>query len=168
MGGSVKLRRAITGIKAEIAERELDRIKDDLGALTPEVVVSESMAEDAPLHAAFEWDDAAAGHEFRLIQARNIIRSVHIVAEDGADLGCKYFHITTDDGSGEYVAAVDVLGDDDLFARAQAALMIKLDGARKALSDLERLAVRMNSPRAGRLAKAGIALEQTARELAAD
>lgn len=52
------------------------------GKLTPEKVVEVAHEETHPLHVCFEWDDSKAGHQYRLWQARSLIRSVKIVIED--------------------------------------------------------------------------------------
>ena len=54
----------------------LDRIRIKHGHLKPEVVVSYAKPDESPLHRVFEWDDAAAAEEYRLIQARTLVRSV--------------------------------------------------------------------------------------------
>jgi hypothetical protein len=46
--------------------------------LNPQLVVEESIPEDAPLHSQFEWDNDVAGEAYRLGQAANMIRSVKI------------------------------------------------------------------------------------------
>lgn len=51
------------------------------GRLTPHEVVEASRPEDAPLHSAFEWDDAIAAERYRETQAGYIIRSVEVVVE---------------------------------------------------------------------------------------
>jgi len=48
------------------------------GSLTPEGIEAEARPVDAPLHDRFEWDDAAGGYKYRLIQAQALIRSVRI------------------------------------------------------------------------------------------
>ena len=50
--------------------------------LTAQELVDVSKPESAPLHNAFEWDDATAGNEWRKYQARNMIRSLMIVRND--------------------------------------------------------------------------------------
>jgi len=45
------------------------------GKLTPETIVAEAVS-DPLLHAELCWDDAVAGHQHRLEQARKLIRSV--------------------------------------------------------------------------------------------
>jgi hypothetical protein len=44
------------------------------GVLTPEDVLEAARREDSPLHVHFEWDDAKAGYQHRLDQARRLIR----------------------------------------------------------------------------------------------
>jgi hypothetical protein len=57
---------------------ELTEIYTRNGKLTPTLVVEEAEDEDSPLHDRFEWDDELAGHEYRIVQARQLIRSVRI------------------------------------------------------------------------------------------
>jgi hypothetical protein len=57
----------------------LDDIRARRGALTPDAVVEEAAAADHPLHDRFEWDDELAGHEYRVIQAGRLIRSVKVI-----------------------------------------------------------------------------------------
>lgn len=52
------------------------------GCLSAQRLVDVSRPEDAPLHGAFEWDDAIAGEEWRKSQARHIIHSIVIVPEE--------------------------------------------------------------------------------------
>ena len=48
----------------------------------PEEIVSVASHPDHPLHAEFLWDDEKAGHQYRLMQARQLIRLVEIVVPD--------------------------------------------------------------------------------------
>lgn len=50
----------------------------ETGVLTPEAVVDAATPEDSPLHPHFEWNDGVAGHKFRLVQAREMIRKVRV------------------------------------------------------------------------------------------
>ncbi|HAZ61006.1 MAG TPA: hypothetical protein DCY89_05470 [Gammaproteobacteria bacterium] len=61
---------------------ELSRIADATGALTPALVVEAATDPESPLHDAFDWDDSAAAHKYRLVQARSMIRSVRFVRGD--------------------------------------------------------------------------------------
>jgi hypothetical protein len=46
------------------------------GELTPKDVVEDARNPNSPLHSFFEWDDSAAAEQYRLKQARGLIRSV--------------------------------------------------------------------------------------------
>jgi hypothetical protein len=58
-------------------KEELLDVKDNYGTLTPENVVKAASPPTHPLHSRFEWDDSIAGHQYRLSQARTLIRTVH-------------------------------------------------------------------------------------------
>jgi hypothetical protein len=60
----------------EAIEQELQMIeKDNGGLLRPADVVSFAQDDTTALHGQFTWDDEEAGHQFRLVQARGIIRA---------------------------------------------------------------------------------------------
>ena len=67
------------GINAVVAE--LERIRNRDGGIRPAAVVEESRPEDAPLHHEFEWDDSAAAEQYRIAQARQIIRAIVLVPQ---------------------------------------------------------------------------------------
>lgn len=51
-------------------------LQDETGCIEAEPLVKAAEAEDHPAHAEFEWDNTKAGHQFRLMQARALIRRV--------------------------------------------------------------------------------------------
>ena len=56
---------------------ELKRIaRENDGVLQPEVVVNEARPASSPLHSRFEWDNSVAGQNYRIWQARQLIRVV--------------------------------------------------------------------------------------------
>lgn len=56
------------------------------GTLYPEHVVEKAEDPESSLHSAFEWDDEKAGHEYRMYQARNLIRlTVEVIKEENSD-----------------------------------------------------------------------------------
>ena len=58
---------------------ELRRLsQENDGVLTPEAVVEAARPEDSVLHGKFEWEDSTAAHNWRLFQARNLLRVVVI------------------------------------------------------------------------------------------
>lgn len=66
-------------LKQEQADRyaeELERISQELGYLTPEIVVERAADPENPLHDYFEWDDKEAAERYRKVQARQLMRSI--------------------------------------------------------------------------------------------
>jgi hypothetical protein len=57
--------------------QHLERLREKFkGELTPEDVVADAENHNSPLHSFFEWDDSEAAQQWRLQQARGLIRSV--------------------------------------------------------------------------------------------
>lgn len=46
------------------------------GELTPEDILADAQHDNSPLHSFFEWSDTEAARQYRLQQARGLIRSV--------------------------------------------------------------------------------------------
>lgn len=64
----------------KVVADELARLeKKHSDSFTPELVEREARKQSSPLHDCFEWDDKKAGHQFRIGQARRLIRSVTII-----------------------------------------------------------------------------------------
>jgi len=57
---------------------EMNRVRDERGELTDEALVAAATPKAHPLHNRFEWDNRIAGHKYRLVQAQELIRTVHI------------------------------------------------------------------------------------------
>lgn len=56
----------------------LAAIEDKSGRLTAEQVVEAARDEESPLHGYFVWDDDVAAYQYRLDQARALIRNVRV------------------------------------------------------------------------------------------
>lgn len=54
------------------------------GVLTPADVVEEARPEGSVLHAHFEWDDSVAAEQYRLVQARDLIRRVTVTVSNAS------------------------------------------------------------------------------------
>lgn len=93
----------------------LQAIYDARGLLTPEIVVNEARAAAHPLHAHFEWDDAAAGEAWRREQAAQLIRSVRVKYADAPsgpkDVRAFVAMPQADSRAQHYVPVVAVLED---------------------------------------------------------
>jgi len=72
----------ISTTAAEKIGREIGRITKKHGCAKPEIVVDEASSPSNPLHTYFTWDDSEAAHQWRITEARQIIRSVRIVRSD--------------------------------------------------------------------------------------
>lgn len=63
--------------EAAIVGAHLDLLRQKMkGELTPQDVVSDARNPNSPLHSFFEWDDSEAAEQYRLGQARGLIRAV--------------------------------------------------------------------------------------------
>lgn len=92
---------------------ELERLKSD-GVIKPVDVVEAARDVESPLHDCFTWDDGEAAHQFRLLEARNMLR-VYVVTEASAPANVRAFVSLTSDRAtpgGGYRAIADVLSDD--------------------------------------------------------
>lgn len=82
---SVKEKFKISGISlpvsANVAADCLSKIYEkNHHHLTPQVVVKEAEAKRHPLHSYFEWNNTKAAKKWRIEQARQLIKCVHIVS----------------------------------------------------------------------------------------
>lgn len=76
--------RTTFNIDPQVAGQELEKIRGhNSGDLAPEAVVIAAKDDKSPLHSVFEWDDAKAGHEFRLGQANTLIRAIVVTTTSG-------------------------------------------------------------------------------------
>jgi hypothetical protein len=105
----------------EEMQKELMVIYEREGALNPEAVVDTAKDEDNPLHPHFQWDDTLASHQYRLEQARKLIRVAVTVIPELSNKPVKQFvSITALRGSeqGSYIATVDILSDERKYEMA--------------------------------------------------
>lgn len=65
-------------MKKEVLKAAIDAIAGEDGLCTPETLVTVAADPEHVLHDQFNWDDQAAAHEYRLDQARALIRSVRV------------------------------------------------------------------------------------------
>lgn len=97
-------------------QQELLRIANENGGtLNPEVVVAHAAATTSPLHSCFQWDDTQAAQQYRLWQARQLIR-VQVSVLPGTQTESRVFvSLTTDRGRNGYRVMADVLTDEDAY-----------------------------------------------------
>jgi hypothetical protein len=68
-------------VDAQIAGEVCEKLSSQ-NQLSAKELVNVSRALDAPLHNAFEWDDAVAGEEWRREQARHLIKALVVVPQN--------------------------------------------------------------------------------------
>lgn len=85
---------------AEMVGKELERLFPNGEVSAPEVVRA-ARVPDSPLHKYFEWDDAKAAHEYRVEQARGLIKA--IVVEIGGEEIPAYHNVKIESGQSSYV-----------------------------------------------------------------
>lgn len=109
-----KLKAFAKGIDAELAVQEIERIEKVYGAITAQIILSESRKPDSILHPLFEWEDTVAAEHYRLQQARSIINNIQItVVKDGESKNIGAYEIVTGD-TGRVYKNVSVMTVGDL------------------------------------------------------
>lgn len=112
---------------------ELERLREPDGLLLPEKVVAAARQPTSPLHSYFEWDESKAAEQFRLIQARNLIRAVVTIqpSAEGPITTRAYVSLPADRvNGGGYRAIEDVIDDPAKVAEALRDLELLLSRAR--------------------------------------
>lgn len=129
------------GIEAEKVGRALEQIrKKNGGTITADLVLAAARRESSPLHAWFEWDDTAAARQYRLEQARGLIRSVvvRIVGDEKDERVVRAF-VNLGEGP-EYEEIHSVLASVDRRALMLDRAFRELERIRKEFGDFEELA----------------------------
>lgn len=92
-------------IPAETVGKRFEAIEKEHGKITSELVLQDAEPEDSPMHELFEWDDAVAGHKYRLSQATQIIISLaKEVEEDPKPKPVRaYYNVSNGERKGSFV-----------------------------------------------------------------
>ncbi|MCK9505893.1 MAG: hypothetical protein M0Q95_17155 [Porticoccaceae bacterium] len=100
------------------------------GVILPRSVVEAAKDRKSPLHSWFCWDDSEAAERYRIIQARELIRSVKVEIGDQTPREVRAFVSLTPDRAdgGGYRLAQEVVSDAQLYQQM----------LRDALAELER------------------------------
>lgn len=65
-------------VAPEVAAAEFARVEIVEAEARPAAIVERAKAPDAPLHGCFQWDDSEAADQYRLMQARFMLRSLQV------------------------------------------------------------------------------------------
>ena len=134
------------GVAAQVAGRELARIRtENDGKLRPADTVAAARPDDAPLHPIFTWDDKRAAENWRLEEARHLIRAVRIVTKAGDEPAFVHIRVNqmaqedADEGPYYQSTRVAVKSEDEWTVAVDAALE-RLSSAEKAVNELKTIA----------------------------
>lgn len=127
----------------DLAFNRLRELEQD-GRLTPDAVVEDAMDPESPLHDKLEWDDTEAARQYRLEQARALIRGYRYhVTRTTTTVEVPYYMRDPSAGAGEqgYVSVASLKTDRD---RAREALVAEAARAAGYLQRVRDLAVALD------------------------
>ena len=129
------MRRDAAAIKAE-----LDRLNAD-GVIRPADVVEAARNKRSVLHDCFTWEDTEAAHQFRLIEARNLLR-VYVLTDKVKGMNVRAFVSLTSDrvkDGGGYRTIADVMSDAELREQMLADAIVQLRNMQKRYKAVQQL-----------------------------
>ena len=113
--------------------RALERIREaHQGLLDPPDIVAEAEDPNHELHDEFQWDNDTAAHEFRLHQARKLIRSVEILrTEETHTISAVYYihHPSLPAGKSGYIPVTQLAHRKADAVAALEAELSRIEGA---------------------------------------
>jgi len=135
-------------VNPQTAGEHLEVLRQESGGdLTAECVVRDAATVGAALHTAFEWRDQEAAHQYRLEQARCLLRSVMMIEGEGADADVQqvYTTVVRTGPEGErlprtYTALVEALSEPVLREQVLESALNELLSFQKKYAHLEELA----------------------------
>lgn len=103
------------------AREALSSVYEKRGQLSAAVLVEEASrsrrsAAAEYVHSRLEWDDSKAGHEYRLIQAQELIREVEVVRVPGAPRVRAWVSVEHPE-KGSVYEPVEVVAEDPFLSR---------------------------------------------------
>lgn len=108
-------------VDANVFGRHVEAMRSQMGnGITPFQVVEEARPLDSDIHALFEWDDAQAAEEWRIVQARNALNSIRIVVRQAGEvdrLVIANIHIR-EEGQHAYLPSQVVISNPELLDKA--------------------------------------------------
>ena len=102
-------------VPADTVGREFERIEKEHGKVTSELLLKDAEPEDSPLHELFEWDDAVAGHKYRLTQATNVIinLAIEVEKEQKPKKIRAYYNVSDSERKGRFINAETAFANPD-------------------------------------------------------
>jgi hypothetical protein len=130
-------------LDAQAVGEHLERL-EQVGPLTPEAIVEDARDEQSPTHPYFEWNDQDAAEQYRLVQARELVRAVIVVIEKPEatpePLRVRAFSSLETQEGRSYVTTARALDDDGLRAQLLHSALADLRAFRMKYHKLQELA----------------------------
>lgn len=128
----------VKGVTASVLGPELNRMYEKYGKVTPEIYIKEAEDPTSPIHGTLTWCGEAAAHQWRLAEARQIIRAVCIKMPDDKPREM-LAHVTLEDG-GQYLPVSVIVKRKDLLSSALSELNGKIRALVNSTENLEEMA----------------------------
>lgn len=128
------------GIEPQTVGERLELLRERHGGtLDPADVVADARRSRSPLHKFFEWNDSEAAEQYRLEQARKLIRAVVIIMPDLPRRPVRAFVSVRQDGDTErsYTSTVAAMESPALRAQVLASARAELANWRQRYRNLE-------------------------------
>jgi hypothetical protein len=128
-------------MKKEAIKAELEQVRQaNGGLLKAESVVEFARNPDTELHHQFTWDDGEAAAQYRLMQARSVIRVCVSIISEEAPATRAYVSLPSDRvNGGGYRSMVDVIGDEGRRGEMLRDALERLHALRRKYSALSEL-----------------------------
>lgn len=128
-------------LDAQVVGDHLERIRQrHEDELTPELVVKDARREKSPLHSVFEWDDDAAAHQYRLEQARTLLRKIVFVPDELPDSEPQRYYVHLDNGRPYYTSIIAAMSDEEKRQRVLKTALKELESWERRYRAYEELA----------------------------
>lgn len=100
----------------QIVGQELEKIQEETGSISADLVLENAKPKKSPLHPYFEWNNGKAAEMYRLEQARYLVRSVAIKIDrpEGEDPLVTRAFVEIKGEEGPYLSLPVVIQDADL------------------------------------------------------
>jgi hypothetical protein len=129
----------------QVIGEHLDGLQAKRGQLTPRLVVEDAKRKTSPTHGIFTWNNDEAAQQYRLAQARQLLRSITVVVsvqKDGrdSDITSRAFVVVTKPEGRVYEPVSVALKDADMRAELLTQATRELGSFRKKYQQLQELA----------------------------
>lgn len=111
---------------------------------TPDLLVDDGRDPESPLHPCFEWDDAKAADGYRIVQARQVVRSLVVTMEGEKEQPVAvraFVSVTDDENEGpQYTSIGHAMEEPDLRRQVIAQAQREFEAWRNKYKDYRELA----------------------------